>query len=192
MRYTAASALWCSAAFLFVGGTFGVVTFGERRIAEQATIDEQLAGQVAADDAAVLARASLLAERGRLRAELLRLGTDREATPVVARFVRDAARITHEHHTTIASIAAPPAAPAPIARAQPLESTPLAVTVEGRYADVLDVIRALSTLSVPAEIEIVSVVRTTRPGAVTVVAALHVVLQRVAAAAISDAGAGPD
>jgi hypothetical protein len=191
MRCTAATALWCSATLLFVGGTFGVVTFGERRIAEQTTIDEQLTGQVAADDAAVLARGSLLAERGRLRAELRRLGTGRDAAPVVARFVRDAARLTQEHHTTIASIAAPPAPAAPAARAEPLESTPLAVTVEGRYADVLDVVRALSALSVPAEIEIVSVVRTTRPGAVAVVAALHVVLQRVAVAAITDAGTGP-
>ena len=192
MRRTAATALWWSAALLFIAGTFAVVTFGERRITEQMIIDEQLAGQVAANDAAVRSRGSLFAERERLHAELQRLGTDREAAPVVARFVRDAARVTQEHHTTIASIAAPPSPAGPRAPMEPLEGTPLAVTVEGRYADVLDVIRRLSALSVPAEIEIVSVVRTTRPGALAVVAALHVMLQRVTATAITDAGPGPE
>ena len=192
MKLTTAKALWCGAALSLAGGTFAVVTLGERRIAEQTTTNERLVAQVAANSLAVRSRGPLLAERARLRADLRRLGTDGESTPLVARFVRDAARVANEHHASIASIAAPAAPSAPRARVEPLDAIPLAVTVEGRYADVLAVIRALSGLRVPAEIDVVSVVRTTQPGATTVAAALHVVLQNVEPATISDVGNRPD
>jgi hypothetical protein len=192
MKLTTAHALWCGAALVLIGGTFGVVTLGERRIADQTATNEDLAAQLTANNVTVRSRGSLLAERARLRSDLRRLGTAGESTPIVARFVRDAARVAQEHHTTIASIAAPGSLGAPKDRFEPLDAIPLAVTVEGRYGDVLAVTRALSALPVPAEIDVLSVIRTTQPGPVTVAAALHVVLQRVGSRATSDVGARSD
>ena len=184
MKLTTARALWGGATLVLFGGTFGVVTLGERSIAEQTATNDGLAAQLAANAVTVRSRGSLLSERARLHADLRRLTGD--STPIVARFVRDAARVAQEHHTTIASIAAPGSPAAPKDRFEPLDAIPLAVTVEGRYADVLAVTRALSALPVPAEVDVLAVVRTTQPGPITVSAALHVVLRRVGPTATSD------
>ncbi len=172
--------VWWAAVLLLAGGTAAVFDLAERRIAAQAATNERLVAQLEADSIAVRSRGALLAELGRLRAELRRLGNDEAPVPIVARFVHDAARAAQEHHATIASIAASGSPATPSSRAEPLETIPLAVTVEGRYADVLALIRTLSNRQVPAQIDIVSIVRSDRPGTTAVAAALRVVLQRVA------------
>ncbi len=193
MKPTVASALWWCAALVLVGGTSGIVMLGERHIDDQTVMNDGLTASLAANDVTVRTRGSLLAARGRLRADLRRLEADSESAPIVARFVRDTARVAQEHHTTVASIAAPGSPLAPKDRAQAIDAIPLAVTIEGHYTDVLAVIRALSSLPVPAEIDVVSIVRTTSPGAVGVAAVLHVALQRIEPrAATRDVGTRPD
>jgi hypothetical protein len=142
--------------------------------------------------ASAASRGALLAELSGFRARVRRLGAIGSPTPIVARFVRDAARAAEAHHTTISSIAAPASAGTARGRTELYDGIPLAVTVEGRYADVLAMTRALSGLAVPAEIDLLSVVRTARPGAVSVAAALRVVLQRNGFTAISDVGGRPE
>jgi hypothetical protein len=192
MKLCVPVAVWWSAALVFAGGTFGFVALGEQRIAGQAATNERLAAQLTQNTAAVRSRGSLLGERGRLRAGLRRFGANGDSAPLVARFVRDADRVAQGHHTTIASIAAPVSPGTPRERAEPLDTISLAVTVEGRYADVLAVIRGLSALPVPAAIDVVSLARTSQPGSTAVAAALRAELQRVEPAAITDVGARPN
>ena len=190
---TVASALgWC-AGFVLAAGTFGILTLGERHLDGQRATNDGLAASLAADDVVLRTRGSLVAARARLHAELRQLETGGDSAPIVARFVRDAARIAQAHRTTVASIAAPGSPLASKDRTHAIDTIPLAVTLEGRYIDVLAVIRALSRLPVPAEIDVVSVVRMTHPGAVAVAAVLRVALRRIDPVAMPrDAGARPD
>jgi hypothetical protein len=192
MKRTTAAGLWFAAVLTLIVGAFGVVILGERRIADQMATNDGLAAQLATDSAIVSSRGALLVELSGFRVRLRQLGAVGRPTPAVARFVHDAARVAQQHHTTISSIAAPASAGTARGRTEPYDALPLAVTVEGRYADVLAVTRALSGLPVPAEIDLLSVVRTARPGAVSVAAALRVVLQRTGFTAISDVGGRPD
>jgi hypothetical protein len=127
-------------------------------------------------------------DRRRLRGELraVELGAGRSA--LVAQFLRDAARIAAAHHAVIPSItsngtsspvaAAPNGGNAPV---EPLESIPLEITVEGRYADVLATMRELSRARVLAAIDVASLARKHADGAdATLTAALHVALERLA------------
>ncbi|MEA2664008.1 MAG: hypothetical protein QOI11_952, partial [Candidatus Eremiobacteraeota bacterium] len=113
--------------------------------------------------------------------------------------------IAARHHTTIASIAAvgpptgaatgagtaaspPGAAPSPNRPARPpadtFEAIPLDLTVEGRYADVLATVAALSSARVPAMVDVASLARKQAgsPDA-TLSAQLHVTIQRLVPAA---------
>ena len=107
---------------------------------------------------------------------LHRLQAAGDSTPLVARFLRDAAALAQREHAAIASISVPAASGRLQGRAEAPASIELSVTVEGRYAAVLAVVRALSALHVPAGIDVVSIVRSSRPGAATVSAVLRVAL----------------
>jgi hypothetical protein len=117
----------------------------------------------------------------------------------VARFVRDAARVVVSHRTTIATIAVSgaPLASAPIVNrtatagssgtadsgvgADPLDAIVLDVTIDGRYADVLAAIRALSHTDVLASLDIASLARKNADAAEAMLTAtLHVTLHRLA------------
>lgn len=146
-------------------------------------------------------RARTEAEGRRVRDQLRAVALDGDRSTVVAHFLRDAARIAVVHRATITAITnvSPAGAPAaPQARAT-LDAVPLDVTVEGRYADVLATMRALSRSTVPAAVELASLARKHVDGPdPTLSAALHVALQRFErpnatandATAASD-GAGP-
>ena len=178
MKLNAAVATWSAAALILTGGSFGVISASERHIAEQRAANDGLAAQLAADTLLLRSRGSLLAELNQLRANLGQQ-TGRDSTPVVARFIRDAATTAQREHTTIASIAVASGSGLPQGRGAALASNALSVTVEGHYAAVLAVIRALSALPVPAQIDVVSMVRSTRPGTATVSAVLHAALEPV-------------
>lgn len=159
---------------------------GETRIAERLDENARIAERVRAGGRTLASRGALETERERLRARLraVDIGADRSA--LVARFLRDTARIAAAHHTAIPGIAATgttvtaSAATAPV---ELLEPIPLELTVEGRYADVLATMRALSRADVLAGVDVASLARKHADGTdATLTAALHVALQRSAAA----------
>lgn len=168
---------------------------GETRIAERLDDNARIGERVRAGERTLASRPRVEAERRRLRGELRTVDLDAPRSALVARFLRDAARIAAAHHAAIPTITAtatavaatlPPnaatlASNAPI---DPLETIPLEVTVEGRYADLLATMRALSRSRVLAAVEVASLARKHADGPdVTLTAALHVALQRIAPAA---------
>ena len=122
-----------------------------------------------------------------------RADLDAARSTLVARFLRDAARIAAAHHATIATITpAARKARSPLRRANsadPLEAIPLEITVEGRYADVLATMRALSGSRVLAAVDVASLARKHADGAdATLTATLHVALERIAPAQTAPTG----
>ncbi len=97
MKLGATGAIWAGAALIGAGGSFGLITIGERRIADQRTVNDRLATEVAADERVLASSHALLAERNRLRAGLSRLQAG-DSTPVVARFLREAAAVAQREH----------------------------------------------------------------------------------------------
>lgn len=148
-----------------------VVAADESRIAARAAEDQRIVAQLAEGERVLRLRTGLERERDRLRAHLRAVDYGGERSAVVARFVRDAARIAARERTAITtmtavgvpgSVAAMPVAPttpATTAVADEFETVPLDLTVEGRYADVLSTVRALSTTRVPATVEVTSLAR---------------------------------
>ncbi|HYW54844.1 MAG TPA: hypothetical protein VE826_12810 [Dongiaceae bacterium] len=84
-----------------------------------------------------------------------------------------------------APVAAAGASTASAVSDEPFDGIPLELTLEGRYADVLATVRALSAGRVPASIELASLARksSATPDA-TLTAALRVVLQRLVLAPV--------
>jgi Tfp pilus assembly protein PilO len=191
LRFAAVVVVLAAYAFIFRAG--------EARIAERLDENARIAERVRAGERTLASRPRVEARRTRLRAGLrtVELGADRST--LVARFLRDAARIAAAHHATIPAITATgpqiaataphiaatgqqnPASPESTASAEPLEAIPLELTVEGRYADVLATMRALSRSRVLAAVDVASLARKHADGAdATLSAALHVALERLA------------
>jgi Tfp pilus assembly protein PilO len=185
------------AAYVFIFRT------GESRIAERLDDNARIVERLHAGERTLASRGRLETERSRLRNRLRMVELDAGRSALVARFLRDAARTAAAHHATIPTIAAAgpqttggvaPPLPAVNEQNEPLEEVPLDVTVEGRYADVLATMRALSTSHVLAAVDVASLARKHADGAdATLTAALHVVLQRRApapTATVPNAAAG--
>jgi hypothetical protein len=186
-----------AAVLVVLAGYLLVFRAGERRIGERVEENARIVERIGAAERTLASARALEGERARLRAGLhaVELGADRSA--LVARFVRDAARIAAARHTTIATIAAAGTTSRPAAGianaavssvaalpnpADSFETIPLEVVVEGRYTDVLATVRALSRAPVLAGVEIASLTRKNADAADTALtAALHVVLQRLSA-----------
>jgi hypothetical protein len=182
------------AAYVFVFRT------GEARIAERLDENARIAERVRAGERTLALRPRAEAERTRLRGRLRAVELDADRSTLVARFLRDAARVATIHHATIPTITAASGPPSPIAAAptaagtvsnpgtiatnaanEPLEPIPLEITVEGRYADVLATMRALSRSRVLTAVDVASLARKHADGTdATLTAALHVVLERFA------------
>jgi Tfp pilus assembly protein PilO len=167
---------------------------GEGRIAERRDENARIAERLHAGERMLASRGRLETERARLRGRLRAVELDAGRSALVARFLRDAARIAAAHHATIPTIAAagpqtaaagtPPSAASEAN--EPLDEIPLDVTVEGRYADVLATLRALSASRVLAAVDVASLARKHADGTdATLTAALHVVLQRRAPAPVA-------
>jgi hypothetical protein len=173
-------------AFVLVAGAFGVVSVGERRVAERAAINERLAEQLAANELIVRSRGALLAERRRLRTDLGRARIAGGTTPPTAQFLRDVTDTVRSKNVAVTAIAVPNAAGPHLLASGPNGADELTITLEGRYDDVLTAIRRLSLLRVPARVEVGSIVRATRPGAPAVSALLHITLQNTESLAAAD------
>jgi Tfp pilus assembly protein PilO len=174
---------------------------GEGRIAARLDENARIAERVRAGDRTLAARPRLEANRTRLRGRLRTVELDAGRSALVARFLHDAARIAAAHHAAIPTITATGTASAvtaaPNAPADPLESIPLEITVEGHYGDVLATVRALSRSRVLAAVDVASLARKHADGTdATLTAALHVALERRAppeiapAARLTDVRAG--
>lgn len=177
------------AAVVVVLAAYAVVfRAGEARIAERLDENARIVERLRAGERTLASRTRVEARRAQLRDRLRAVELDAGRSALTARFVRDAARIAAAHHVTIPAIAATgpqnALAAAPNDANDPFESIPLDVTVEGRYADVLATLRALSTARVLAAVDVASLARKHADGPdATLTAALHVVLERLAPAA---------
>ena len=194
-----------AAVLVVLAGYVLVFRAGETRIGDQLDANARMVARAEAAERGIASRASLERERTRLRERLRRAEFPAGRGAVVERFLRDAAAVTSTHHTSItavtagagsslgtaganattaaartASLEAPRGITSVISTA-PVESTPLEVTLEGRYADVLATVRELSRGHVPASVEITSVARKhAAPAGAAVPVALRVVLERYA------------
>ena len=179
VRFAAVVVVLASYAFVFRGGEARITA----RLDENVRIGERLH----AGERALASRTRIEARRTHARERLRAVELDASRSTLVARFLRDAASVAAAHHATIPAIAATgpqTAVPAVPADANdPLETIPLEITVEGRYADVLATMRALSASRVLAAVDVASLARKHADGPdATLTAALHVVLHRRASA----------
>lgn len=195
---TEAKAIRFGAVLVVAAGYAFVFRAGEARIGEQLARNAQIVEQLRAGERTAASFAALESERTRLLEQLRRLQVSGERSLLVARFLRDAAAAARARRTTITAVTASGAQPVIAATAQPtptprvqndpagvnaglaFDGIPLELTVEGRYADVLATVRALSAGRVPATVDVSSLARKNAgvPDA-TLTAALRVVLERV-------------
>jgi hypothetical protein len=200
-----AQALRFAAVLVVLAGYVVVFRAGETRIGDQLDANARMVARAEVAERGIASRAALERERTRLRDRLRPAELSGGRGAVVERFLRDAAAVTGTHHTSITAVAAgagsslgtaganatiaaartasadAPRAIASVIGSAPVESTPLEVTLEGRYADVLATVRALSRGRVPASVEITSVARkNAAPAGAAVSVALRVVLERYA------------
>ncbi|MDB5072724.1 MAG: hypothetical protein JWM87_3835 [Candidatus Eremiobacteraeota bacterium] len=191
-----------SAVLIVLAGYTFVFRAGEARLDERIAENAGIVEQLRDGERRLASRTALIAGRTRLREQLRSASVAADRSTLVARFLRDAARIASDHHAAITAITAstgtgmqPAVAAAertPSFRTDdPFEEIPLEMTVEGRYADVLATIRALPSGRVLASVDVTSLARksATSPDG-TLTASLRVVLQRIAPAT-ETAGAPP-
>jgi hypothetical protein len=180
-----------------VAGYVGVVRRGEAAIADQRAAQAQIGERLAADEQRLGARATLESERTLLQGHLRRFELAGNDASLVARFVHDAVSIAAQDRLAIVAIAADQGAPngapssgAPNAGA--FTTTPLDVTLEGAYGDVLRGVRDLSRARVLTRVELASLLRTHPDGpGTTVTAALRVAVERLASRGDANAHPGP-
>ncbi len=154
---------------------------GESHIADRLDENARIMDGLHAAERTVASRPLLEAERSRLRARLRAVDLEAGRSTLVARFVRDAALIAAQHRTVISAITASPGTASIDAASEPLQAIPLEITVDGRYADVLATIRALSVARVLTAVDVASLARKNAAAAdPAVTAVLHVALQRLA------------
>ena len=166
---------------------------GEARIIARQDENARIAERVRAGERALAARGRVEALRTRLRENLRAVELEAARSALIARFLGDAARIAAAHHASIPTISA--AGPQNVATAtpseplrasdvpEPLEMIPFEITVEGRYADVLATMRALSRSRVLTAVDVASLARKHADGPdPTLSAAPHVALHRRAPA----------
>ena len=184
VRFAAVVAVLAAYVFVFRAG--------EARIADRLDENARIAERMRAGERTLASRPRFEADRRRLRGELRAVELDVARSALIARFLRSAAGIAAAHHAAIPTVTAGSIAGlatsgtnAAVPPGEPLEAIPLEITVEGRYADVLATMRALSRSRVLAAVDVVSLARKHADGAdATLTAALHVALERRASADI--------
>jgi hypothetical protein len=194
---TVAKSIRFAAVLVVLAGDLLVVREGERRIGERLAANAELVERLSSDRRLLAMRAGLERERTRLRASLRAAGLGAERGNVVSTFLRDAAATASVRGTKITSVTAngaPLAAPASTVAgtpAAPLDGVALDLAIEGRYADVLATVRALSaTPHVLASVEIASLVRKNAgPAGTTLAASLKIVIHRLGAPVMPPRGA---
>jgi hypothetical protein len=189
---TDAKLLRFAAVLIVLAAYVFVFRSGEARIAARLDENARTVERERAGERTLAARPDLERRRAHLHASLRAVDLDAARSALVARFLRDAARIAAAHHATIAAITAggtQGTTVAPRDSADPLEAIPLEITVEGRYAGVLATMRALSGSRVLADVDVASLARKHADGAdATLTATLHVGLERIAPAQTAPTG----
>ena len=179
-----------AAVLVVLAGYLLVFRTGETRIAAQAAENARSAERIVAGERSLGARVALERERVRLRSGLRLDELARSRGELVAQYVREAASAAGARRCAITAIAGSGAQTTSPARAadDPFETIALETTVEGRYADVLATVRALSGSRVLAAVDVASIARknANAPDA-TVSAVLRVALERFAPLRMPDA-----
>jgi Tfp pilus assembly protein PilO len=180
-----ARAVWFATVLVVLAGYVGIVRAGEARIAEQRAAVAEIAAHLDADELRLRAQATVEDARTRLRRRVRRFALDGDEAVLVARFVHDAARIATRDRLRVVTIAADPTL-APDGQAPTTQTafavTPLDVTLEGGYADLLHGVRDLSRGPVLARVTLDGLTRTHRDGPGTsVTATLHVLVEHLRA-----------
>jgi hypothetical protein len=183
---TLAKAIRFAAVLIVLAGYLVVVREGERRIGDRLAANAELVERLSSDHRLLAMRLGLERERTRLRSSLRAAEVHAERGAVVSSFLRDAAAVAAARGTKVTSVTAngaPPAAPASAGgtpNAQ-FDTVAFELAVEGRYADILATVRALSTTShALASVEIASLARKNAGhGGATLTASLKVVLHRL-------------
>ncbi len=184
---TGVNVLWLASVLIVLSSYAFVFRNGEGRIAERRAEEVRNLARIAADERALAERPQLEAEQHRLQVATRQVDLGLDTTHLVARFVNDAARAAAQHHVSIVAIAAAGTAPSSADATVALDCT-----AEGRYADVLATLRALSSTRVLASVDLTSLARRNAGAAdATISAALHVVLERLGSPTLPDAHARP-
>lgn len=208
---SAARAVRFAAVLVVLAGYLFVFRTGEARIAAQIGANTEVAGRLLSARRILVSRAALEAERARLTAALRSETSDAARDTPVAAFLHDAASLAAARRTRITTVtssgassvssgntpslnAVPPAnaatpvsaatngTPAATPSTSSFRTTAFELGIEGRYADVLATVRALSAASRGlASVEIGSLARArTALAGSTLSASLKVALHRLA------------
>lgn len=199
---TDAKAVRFAAVLVVLAGYIVVFRAGEGRIAARLAENAELAARLESGRRLVANGAAYERERSRLQSVLRNTDRAERSSILFPAFLRRASSVAAAHHTIVTTVTAGGAPPprslasdrvaaadfrgpkpnetAP-ADAPAFETTAFELTVEGRYADVLGTVRALSTSPrVLASVEIVALARKDAGAAdSSVTASLRVTLHRL-------------
>jgi hypothetical protein len=176
--------VWFATVLVVLAGYVTVIRAGEQRIAEQRALAAEIGARFEAEEVRLRNAATAAGTRARLGRRVHRFVFEGDEAALVARFVHDAARIATLDRLRIVTIAADPAlgldAQAPATTPNAFAATPLDVTLEGSYGDVLRGVRDLSTGHVLARVAVDGMMRSHRDGpGGGVTATLHVLVERL-------------
>lgn len=168
---------WVAVASTCVIGVTAIGSLSEPRIAAQAALNDQLLAKLDSDQNVIRNREAMIDLRRRLHDELDRRNAADHGIPT-SRYLRDAAVVVQRHRTVITDVTDVVAPRGLAAPAEPFVETPIILTLEGPYLEMLTVIRLLADQRIPATIDVRSIVRTEQTRNV-VTAVLRVDLQQV-------------
>jgi len=160
---TDAKAVRFAAVLVVLAGYTVVFRAGEARIAARLAENAQLAARLESARRLVANGAAYERERSRLQSALRSTNVHERPGVLLSGFLRHAASVAAAHHTIVTTVTAGGASARSLAMdraAAAFETTAFELAVEGRYADVLATVRALSASPrVLASVEIVALAR---------------------------------
>jgi len=186
---------WCTLAAVLLACA-GLARWEEGRVDAARHDASELAARLDAARHAIASAPATAQARAVLRARLRRL---REGRDAIAGFVAGAARVAARRGTSIEQVTVAPPVRASLATAAAAsvpsaEATALDLTFDGRYAEVLAMLRDLSSAGGPARVQLTTLARANgaRPSArSTLEAGVHVTLVGLDDMTVSDAPLTP-
>jgi len=178
---------WFACLLLAVAGYSLVYRPYESAITDAFASRESIAFAIDQNRTLLARRTALENLRDNLERLLEELDLHDDAQTLVARYVRDAARLSSAHHVRITALQplvtphTPETQTALAAGPAALAATPLDLTLEGTYGDLLATIRGLSQDRILASVDLESLERSNTPVTVTTPhldARLHIELKR--------------
>lgn len=180
-------AIWFAAVLVLLAGYTFVFRVDEGRIVDRIGENATMLTQLAAAEERIRNQRRFEIKRARLRDRLRSIDLERDRTRIVAAFVREAVRITAQHHTTIVAVAAGAGKSSSAPAHPPFDAVPLELTIEGRYYDLLAAIRALSASRVLAGVEVASITRKEAASrSLSLTSAVRVVIEHLSPGDLSD------